>query len=220
MYLGASLRNGRRYAIKVVSLTGDHDDARWRREFDYLLQFDHPNIIKMICYAVGETQGYIVTEAADTDLRMMLDKREGPLSAEFSKSCAEQMLFGLSYMHARNVIHRDVKPSNTLLLIEHMGVTAVKLCDLGLARYNPSTSAGPDLAMTALVQAEGYRAPEVVATEDTDAGHCHPELDSWGLGCVALELLTRIRLPAGGLRVEEQLRGHERLLGPCPASAQ
>ena len=137
VYLGTCQSTGRRYAINVVSLSGDHDDARWRREFDFLLKFDHPNIIKMICCAVGETQGYIVTEAADTDLRMMLDKREGPLSAEFSKSCVEQMLLGLSYMHARHVVHRDVKPSNTLLLIEHMGTTAVKLCDLGFGSLQP-----------------------------------------------------------------------------------
>ena len=90
MYLGANLSTGRRVAIKVVSLSGDHDDARWRREFDFLLKFDHPNIIKMICCAVGETQGYIVTEAADTDLRMMLDKREGPLSADFRKAASSR----------------------------------------------------------------------------------------------------------------------------------
>ena len=219
VYLGTSLATGRRCAVKVVALRGHHDDPRWRREFDLLLKFDHPNIIKMMCCAVGETQGYIVTEAADTDLHMMLAKREGPLSGDFSRSCVEQMLFGLAYMHARDVIHRDVKPSNTLLLIEHLGATVVKLCDLGLARFNPSSTAGPDKAMTPLVQTEGYRAPEVAATEDADAGYCHPELDAWGVGCVALECLTRIRFACAGRRASEQLCGYEKLLGPCPTSA-
>ena len=200
VYLGTYVRTGRKYAVKVVGLTSEEVDDRWKREFDFLLTFDHPNIIKMFCYAVGDTQGYIVTEAADTDLRMLLDKREGLLSAEFSKSCVEQMLFGLTYLHARAVVHRDVKPSNTLLLIEHMGETLVKLCDLGLARHSPSTSAGPNREVTALVQTAGYRAPEVVATEGTEFGYCHPELDTWGVGCLALELLTRIRaLPCPAL---------------------
>ena len=220
-YLGASRSTGRRYAVKLVSLSGHSDDARWRREFDHHLKFDHPNIVKMVCCAVGATEGYIVTEAADTDLRMMLDKREGRMSAEFSKSCVEQMMLGLGYMHARDVVHRDVNPSNTLLLIHHSGATAVtvQLCDLGLARYNPSTNVGPDRAMTALVQTDGYRAPEVLATEDTDTGYCHPGLDSWGVGCVALELFTRERFPAAGLRAAEQLNEYEKLLGPYPAGA-
>ena len=206
VYEGTRVSNGTTYAVKIVRLTGEK--AYWKREFDFFQKFDHPNLIKIICCAVGEMQGYIVTEAADTDLRNLMNKREGRLSAEFSRSCVEQMFLGLEYLHAQEVVHRDVKPSNTLVLVEHMVPNVVKL----------QSCSG--VVMGRRVQTPEYRAPEVVATQEGESGYCHPELDSWSMGCVALELLTRNQFQDPDTDRSDQFRGFVKLIGSCPAEAR
>lgn len=88
-----------------------------------------------------------------------------------------QLLSALAYLHARWLVHRDVKPSNLLL----GAAGCVKLCDFGLTRrWAPE---GPP--RTPGVTTLWYRAPEVLLGAD-DYGAA---VDTWAAGCVLAELL-------------------------------
>lgn len=98
---------------------------------------------------------------------------------------AWQLLRGLAFLHARNVMHRDVKPEN--ILVSANGV--LKLCDFGFARG----VAGPGAVYTDYVATRWYRPPELLLADASyDAG-----VDIWAAGCVIAEMATGVPLFPG-----------------------
>lgn len=96
--------------------------------------------------------------------------------------------------HAAGWVHADVKPENYMLNVSQdrrdprsKSFTAVAVIDWGSARGNDFKAAPPGY-----IQSRYYRAPEVVARQETDAS-----IDVWSMGCVAYELATgKVLFPA------------------------
>jgi eukaryotic-like serine/threonine-protein kinase len=96
-----------------------------------------------------------------------------------------QMAAGLDAAHAANVIHRDFKPGN-LMLVDEPGGPRVVITDFGLAR-NYSLD---ERSITVTGEAVGtplYMAPEQVVTGKTPIT---PATDIYGLGNVMYEMVT------------------------------
>lgn len=86
------------------------------------------------------------------------------------------MLNGLSYLHSKGIIHRDIKGANILTTKE--GV--IKLADFGVA-----TKLSEDKKNNSLAGTPYWMAPEIIEqTQVTSA------CDIWSLGCTVIELLT------------------------------
>lgn len=102
-------------------------------------------------------------------------------SVDFARirSVLTQLAEGLAFLHARGVIHRDVKPSNVIIVDG-----AVKLLDFGLALERRRQ--GGDLAReTRVVGTAAYLAPEYLSRLVVG-----PEMDVYALGVLAFELCT------------------------------
>jgi len=124
---------------------------------------------------------FLVLERWGTDLASILDTATAagspfPFSPADVKTLSLQLFQALAFLHARCVLHRDVKLSNLLYC---KGV--LKLADFGMAR-NTSPLGG---ALTPRIVTLWYRAPELLlgAVDYTDA------VDAWAAGCVMAELL-------------------------------
>ena len=150
-----------------------------RKEASLVQQIQHPNVVKI--FELGEADGRAYIEMEFIDGR--------PLS-EFIKSgrrfnigqivsFVEQISSALDATHAKNIVHRDVKPAN--ILIDKSGL--VHLVDFGLAHAaksslgSSSTSAGIGTAM--------YMSPEQAMGRTGDK-----TTDIYSLGIVTFELLT------------------------------
>ncbi|XP_023248329.1 cyclin-dependent kinase 9-like [Copidosoma floridanum] len=94
------------------------------------------------------------------------------------KATFKQILDGLSYIHARKVLHRDLKGSNVLVNVR--GV--VKITDFGLAR-----DTWADCRLTNKVVSHWYKAPELLLG-DTSYG---AGIDMWSAGCMLAEMVVR-----------------------------
>jgi len=145
--------------------------ARARREALKAAQLrEHPNVITV--YDVVERNGlpWIVMEylPGTVDLNAAVRQR-GPLPPAEVARIGAAALDGLIAGHRRNIIHRDVKPSNILLAPDHSGVAdrRVLLTDYGISLHSRETR----LTMSGLViGTPGYVAPErVLGAEATPA---------------------------------------------------
>ena len=106
-------------------------------------------------------------------------RRSRPFAEAEVRCIMRQLLGGARHMHARRVVHCDIKPEN-ILVGRVGGIDDVKICDLGLAvsmlEPTPYSRRGT----------YRYMAPEMILGQtDYDA-----MVDMWSLGCVMAELLT------------------------------
>jgi hypothetical protein len=169
-------------ALKALHLAHSRQiqiQHRFVREALQAARLRHSNIVRIL--DVGEHQGqpYVVMDyLPGGNLAQRLG--QGPLPPETAVLILEQLASALDYVHARDLVHGDVKPANVLFDEDDNAV----LCDLGLSR----SSLGSNLGAPTCVSSE-RAGPEV----DLD-----PASDVYALGVLAYEMLVGRAPFAGG----------------------
>lgn len=148
------------------------------REARAIAKLNHPNIV--IVYDVDDQPefSYLVMEYLEGfDLKQVLEK-EHRLECDRALRIVTQVCHAMEYAHRAGVFHRDVKPSNIMLL----GEDEVKVMDFGIAKISNYLS----LTQTGRVfGTPSYMAPEQIEGQATDG-----RADLFSLGIVLYELLV------------------------------
>ena len=113
----------------------------------------------------------MVFQYMDHDLTGVLSQTQFMFNDAQLKSLCQQMLAGLSYLHHKGVIHRDIKGSN--ILVNSRG--ELKLADFGLARFYQKRRQSD---YTNRVITLWYRPPELLFGTTVYG----PEVDMWSAG--------------------------------------
>lgn len=172
-------------AIKTVNLAGlsrdeaDSYEQRFYREAKSAGRLNHPNIVTI--HDVGRSDGlaYIAMEFLEGgSLREIIDSGV-VLPPDKTVKIAYQIAKGLAFAHQNDVVHRDVKPANIMVLKNG----AVKIMDFGVALL-PTGSL--TMAGTAFGSPK-YMSPEQVVGRQVDG-----RSDIFSLGAVLYELLTGV----------------------------
>ncbi|XP_042596234.1 cyclin-dependent kinase 14-like [Cyprinus carpio] len=140
VYKGKSKVNGKLVALKVIRLQEEEGTPFTAiREASLLKGLKHANIVLLHDIIHTKETLTLVFEYVHTDLCQYMDKHPGGLHPDNVRLFLFQLLRGLSYIHQRYILHRDLKPQN--LLISDTG-------ELKLADFGENTS---DLTTPALI---------------------------------------------------------------------
>ena len=180
VYKAVDPRIGRTVAIKMMTGTfADNPDLlqRFYREAQSTGMLHHANIV--IVHDLGDVDGtpYLVMEYLDGEALDKMIAARRKLSLVEKLDIIIQMLEGLHYAHERNIVHRDVKPANIMVLKDG----AVKIVDFGIARLG-------DASLTRTGQVVGtvnYMSPEQINSRVVDR-----RSDVFSAAVVLYELLT------------------------------
>lgn len=172
-------------AVKKLNQDGWQGHQEWLAEVNYLGQFSHGHLVKLIGYCLEDEHRLLVYEFMPRgSLENHLFRRGlyfQPLSWKLRLKVALGAAKGLAFLHSSEtrVIYRDFKTSNILLDSEYNA----KLSDFGLAKDGPMGDESH--VSTRVMGTHGYAAPEYLAT-----GHLTTKSDVYSFGVVLLELLS------------------------------
>ncbi|MHC1558757.1 serine/threonine-protein kinase [Actinomycetospora sp. C-140] len=209
LYRATDTRLGRRVALKVIdeALAADREfRERFVDEARNTSAVDHAHVVPL--YDFDETDGHLyiaMRHVEGPDLASVIDGR--PLTVARTLRLLGQVADALDAVHARGLVHLDVKPANVLVTTRESAGEHVYLADFGLTRRGATghrTSGGDFLGSPT------YAAPEHLRGEPVDA-----RTDVYSLTCVLFTCLTG-RAPYLG-SVTEVIDGH--LAGDVPSAA-
>lgn len=172
-------------AVKKLNQEGFQGHREWLAEVNYLGQFSHPHLVKLIGYCLEDEHRLLVYEFMPRgSLENHLFRRGSyfqPLSWTLRLKVALGAAKGLAFLHSAEtkVIYRDFKTSNILLDSNYNA----KLSDFGLAKDGPTGDKSH--VSTRVMGTYGYAAPEYLAT-----GHLTTRSDVYSFGVVLLEMLS------------------------------
>src|SRR6478735_8078091 len=180
VYLARDETLDRPVAIKVMhrEMSEQADQLqRFRQEARAVAKLAHPNVVGVI--EAGEDGGYpyIVLEYVEGETLKQRIARLGALDVQEALAYTIEVARGLTMAHARQMLHRDIKPQN--ILIDPDG--RAKLTDFGISRQlegDGLTATGRVLGTT------DYVAPEQAMGRGVD-----PRSDIYSLGVVLYEML-------------------------------
>jgi len=201
MYHATDVRLGRTVALKIMA-TDLADDAEFRERFvdeaRNTSAIDHPHIVPL--YDFGELDGSLflaMRYVEGDDLSALI--ANGPLAPRRAMTLLGQVGEALDVLHARKLVHLDVKPANVLVTKrESAGREHVYLADFGLTRRG---AAGHSTSTGDFLGSPTYAAPEHLRGEHVDG-----RTDIYSLSCMMFACLTG-HAPFRG-SVDEVIAGH------------
>ena len=177
---------GRYVAIKVLKSEFSEDTnfvSKFRTEAQSAAVLEHPNIVNI--YDVGSENGihYIVMEYVEGITLKTYIEKKGQLTYKEALSIAIQVGRGIQAAHAKNIVHRDIKPKNIIISTDGK----VKVTDFGIARAVSENTIHSDV-----MGSVHYASPEQARN-----GYVSNRSDIYSLGIVMYEMVTG-RVPFDG----------------------
>ena len=191
VYLGMNITTGEPIAVKQVEVNpkvAGQEKEKLREmvksldiEIDTMKDLDHPNIVSYLgCerkeFSISIFLEYIPGGSIGSCLR-----KHGQFVEPIVRSLTRQTLSGLSYLHDKGILHRDLKADNILLDLDG----TCKISDFGISKKSDDIY-GNDIT-NSMQGSVFWMAPEVIRSQGKGYS---AKVDVWSLGCVVLEMFA------------------------------
>ncbi|KAL0364776.1 UNVERIFIED_CONTAM: Proline-rich receptor-like protein kinase PERK12 [Sesamum angustifolium] len=175
------LKDGLVVAVKQHKAASLQGEKEFKSEVHVLSQARHQNVVVLLGSCAERSHRLLVYEyVCNGSLQERLsDDSQESLNWEQRIKIALGAARGLAYLHARNIVHRDMRPDNILITHDHESM----LGDFGLAKAQQD-----DTSDTGVVGTLGYLAPEYA-----ESGKLSTKTDVYSYGVVLLHLITGLR---------------------------
>ncbi|KAI8799361.1 kinase-like domain-containing protein [Cladochytrium replicatum] len=175
VYVARDNRSSERVAIKLMDLAAQPRKDLIVNEILIMKESQHPNIVNFKDSFLMRGDLWIVMELMEAGPLNEIIEKTTMTDGQIATICQET-LKGLSHLHSRQIIHRDIKSDNVLLDISGN----VKITDFGYcAKLTPERGKRATMVGTPF-----WMAPEVVKQKDYG-----PKVDVWSLGIMAIEMV-------------------------------
>ncbi|KAL5217698.1 hypothetical protein ABZP36_018382 [Zizania latifolia] len=181
VWLGRHCTRGTEVALKEIAVERLSSKLRESllSEVDILRRIRHPNIIALHESIRDGGKIFLVLEyCRGGDLHSYLQQHKR-VSETVAKHFIQQLASGLQMLRENNVVHRDLKPQNILLVANNEN-SLLKIADFGFAKFLEPFSLAETLCGSPL-----YMAPEVMQAQKYDA-----KADLWSVGIILYQLVT------------------------------
>lgn len=193
---------GSRHALKLFAYPKDDESVRMRFENEgkLLVKLNHPRIVRVTDLGVDASSGkpYFVMDLVldpEGKVRSLADVSDGEADEETIGKWYDDIRDGLSYIHGKGVVHRDLKLQNIMIGADGHAI----ITDFGISRIYDPDSEGATFVdpVQTLIQMKsghqplmgslGYMAPEIEMGVAAS-----PQSDWYALGVIVYKLLTGV----------------------------
>jgi predicted ATPase/DNA-binding NarL/FixJ family response regulator len=182
IYLGEHVYLKSLAALKILRMSlSEEERTAFLKEAQTLTQLAHPNIVRVLDFAVEDDQPYLVMDYAPNGSLRERHPAGSRLPLHSIIEYISQVASALQFAHDKSFVHRDIKPENMLLGTR----SEVLLSDFGISVFASRTE--PQYSTNHIAQSVAgtsrYMAPEQLQ------GHPQPASDQYALGVVVYEWL-------------------------------
>ena len=176
----------REVALKRVKATDGQASDDVLREAKMLSAVQHPNILTVFDVGQDAIGPFVVTELLRGETVEQMVAR-GPLQYADFCQVAVQSLEGLVAAQAMNLVHRDLKPGNLMVVRQASGRLQIKILDFGLAKLSRHASRQTEDQESGIMGSIYFMAPEQFERLPLDG-----RTDLYALGCIFYHALTGV----------------------------
>jgi serine/threonine-protein kinase len=162
---------------------------RFEREAFAAARLDHPNCVAVTDF--GELEDgtlYLAMEMVDgTPLDELVEA--GRIDPERALRITAHVLRGLAHAHEAEIVHRDVKPENIILIDRDGDDSFAKLLDFGIAKLRGAAleeEGGEKLTQAGVA----FGTPIYISPEQASGSEVDGRADLYSTSCVLFEMLT------------------------------
>ncbi len=204
VFLAERADTGEPHVLKLARL-GDQDGGatlqRFLAEYALVSQINHLNVARIFHQGFSDTHAYIDMEYfPNGDLRKLLEHDVPP---DIAVAILIQVASALGAVHAKGIVHRDMKPDNVMMRANG----SLALADFGIAKHLHA-----ELHNTA--HGEVFGTPVYIAPEQATGQEIDGRTDIYSLGAMFFELLAG-RSPYQAKDAQSML--HQHVQAPLPA---
>ncbi|KAK6103948.1 Protein kinase domain family protein [Brugia pahangi] len=177
--LGIHSLTNEKVAMKIMDKSAMNEKAKklLANEIKTMEQLHHPNIIRLFECVEATPRIYLIMEYAGHGELYSYIHHQGKLPENDCKLIFAQIISAISYMHSKNIIHRDIKAENVLLSKPDL----IKLADFGFAcQVNPGDM------LTTFCGSPAYAAPELFK----NSKYYGRSVDIWAIGVLLYFMLV------------------------------
>ena len=177
----------RSVALKILRPDLESDQTqRFLREANIVAQLEHRNCVTVFDYGRSE-EGLHFISMQLLQGHPLNEELGRPMDPQRAALVVADILRGLEHAHARNVVHRDLKPDNLFVTQDEDGEECIKLLDFGIAKVKRSgeQQEGAVTLSGLMAGTPAYMSPEHVIGAETDE-----RADLYSTGVIFYELLA------------------------------
>ena len=205
VYKSLNIKENKYYAIKSLNFKDISEKERQNieREVNLLKELKHPNIVLYKDSFIDKDNYFniVITFCEGGDLYRKLFKESNKHFEENTIiTWIVQLLLGLSYIHDKQIVHRDIKTKNIFIQSGNF----LRIGDFGIAKFFNQTQ-----TMNKIVGTPLYMAPECFKQNNKYSY----KSDIWSLGCCIFEMCNLKHafqgnfFPAVSVKISEGKRG-------------